>query len=418
MPVVASVAQLAPAPVHSPLQGFASSELGYVLLLFALFVVPRVIQRWGIPSAITSFILGGIVGAGFELYEGDNTLLLMSTFGIVALFLFAGLEVDFAELRSSARHLAQHLVLRMALLAGAAVAAAEIFSLGGRPAILIALALLTPSTGFILDSLHRFGLAPEERFWVKSKAIALELLALLVLFVVLQSTTLLRFGTSVALFAAIVLLLPPAFRLFAVKVAPHAPKSEFAFLLMMALVTAYATRRLGVYYLVGAFTVGVAARRFRESLPAMASERMLHAVEVFASFFAPFYFFHAGAELRREDFSLLAIVVGLTFAAITIPVRIAAVTLLRRLGLGEPSKASLRIAVPMLPTLVFTLVIAGLLRDVFAVGDPVFGALIVYAVVTTLAPGLLFGTPPPVFDAPELPPPEPEGHEKPPLAPA
>lgn len=385
------------------LTGAAASELGYVVLLFALFVVPRVLQRWRLPSAITSFALGAVAGIGLHLYVDDSTIHLLSTFGIVALFLFAGLEVDLGQLRQSARYLSVHLVVRAALMGMVAWLVVQAFPIAPRPALLIALAVLTPSTGFILDALGGFGLAREEQFWVKSKAIATELFALIVLFVVLQSTTVTRFAVSSLFLIAIVTLLPPVFRLFAVKIAPYAPKSEFAFLLMMALVTAYATRRLGVYYLVGAFLVGVAARRFRQSLPAMASERMLHAVEVFASFFAPFYFFRAGTELRRDDLSLLSLGVGVAFLLVAVPLRVAAVTLLRRQAFGEKFRVSLRIAVPMLPTLVFTLVLAGILRDTFSIGDPVFGGLIVYAVVTTLMPGLLFGAPAPVYDAPELP---------------
>ena len=157
---------------------------------------------------------------------------------------------------------------------------------------------------------------------------------------------------------------------------------------MMAIVVAYATRQLGAYYLVGAFLVGVAARRFREQLPAVASERMLHAVEVFASFFAPFYFFVAGSELL--------------LTAAVLPLRVLLVVLQRRFALHEALDESLRVAVPMLPTLIFTLVVAGILRDRFALPSPLFGGLIVYAVLNTTVPGLLLRTPPPAYDAPEL----------------
>jgi Kef-type K+ transport system membrane component KefB len=201
---------------------------------------------------------------------------------------------------------------------------------------------------------------------------------------------------------ALIAILPPMFRLFAVGVVPWAPKSEFAFLIMMAIVVAYATRQLGAYYLVGAFLVGVAARRFRQQLPAVASERMLHAVEVFASFFAPFYFFVAGTELRAADFTREALFIGLAVTALTLPVRLAVVVLQRRLALGEDTRQSLRVAVPMLPTLIFTLVIAGILRERFALPATLFGALIVYAVVNTTLPGIIFRTPPPTYDAPEL----------------
>jgi Kef-type K+ transport system membrane component KefB len=378
------------------------SELGYVVLLFGLFVIPRVLQRWSVPTAITSFALGAAASLGLGAYQHDPTLHLLATFGIVALFLFAGLDVEVAELRHGTRVFAQHLVLRLLLLAAVALVSVRLLGLDPRAASLWALALVIPSTGFILDSLPSFGLTPDETYWVKNKAIATELLALVVLFVVLQSTSVLRLLLATLALVALIAVLPPLFRLFATSVVPWAPKSEFAFLVMMAIVVAYATRMLGAYYLVGAFVVGIAARRFREQLPAVASERMLHAVEVFASFFAPFYFFVAGTELQPSDFSGLALLIGVALTALLLPVRLALVMLQRWLALRESTSQSMRVAVPMLPTLIFTLVVAGILRDRFALPSPLFGALIVYAVLNTTVPGLVLRTPPPAYDAPEL----------------
>lgn len=381
---------------------FFSSELGYVVLLFGLFVVPRILQRWRIPTAITSFALGAVAAIGFTLFDHDQTLHLLSTFGIVSLFLFAGLEVDLRDLKSNVPVLGQHLLISLLLLAGVTIAATELLGLPFRPAFLFGMAVVIPSTGFILDSLPSFGLDSTEQFWVKSKAIATELMALGLLFVALQSTSLGRLAAASAALIGIIALLPPIFRLFAVKVVPWAPRSEFAFLLMMAVVVAYATRELGVYYLVGAFVVGVAARRFRESLPAMASERMLHAVEVFASFFAPFYFFVAGTEMRLEYFTTLSLLYGVALTGIMLPIRLGAVILHRRFALHETAAESTRVAVPMLPTLVFSLVIAGILRERFDLAAPLFGGLIVYTLLNTVVPGLVLRMPAPVYDAPEL----------------
>jgi Kef-type K+ transport system membrane component KefB len=195
-----------------------------------------------------------------------------------------------------------------------------------------------------------------------------------------------------------IVLLPIVFRLFAVRIVPHAPKSEFAFLLMVAIVCAFVTRRLGVYYLVGAFVVGVTAQRFRERLPAMASEQMLHAVEVFASFFVPFYFFAAGLHLRGEDFAWDALVTGGAFLLFAVPLRVALVAAHRRLAMREPVMRGVRIGIAMLPTLVFTLVIAEILRDQFLVPRHIFGGLIIYTLVNTIIPGLVLRVPSPELD--------------------
>lgn len=218
------------------------------------------------------------------------------------------------------------------------------------------------------------------------------------LFVTLQSTTPQRLASSVAVLLVMVVLLPAAFRIFAARVAPFAPKSEFAFLLMLAVLCASVTRRLGVYYLVGAFVVGVTAQRFRKHLPAIASDQMLHAVEVFASFFVPFYFFSAGLHLKSEDFVGEAIAVGAVFLATMVPLRIALVAMHRRVVLGEAWRAGARIGVSMLPTLVFTLVIAQILRDTAAIAPPLFGGLVIYTLVNTVIPTLALRLPAPDLD--------------------
>lgn len=367
-----------------------SPELGYVGILFALFVVPRALQRFGVPAAITSLALGAATGLGLGILQHDTTIQLLSAFGVVALFLFAGLEVDTRELRGNAAILIQHLVVRTLLLAAVAYALVRFFHLEPRMATLLALALLTPSAGFILDSIEHLGLAASEKRWVRTKAIATELLALLVMFATLQSVTLERMLISLAALAGMIVLLPILFRAFAALVVPFAPRSEFAFLLMIAVVCAFVTRELGVYYLVGAFVVGMVAQRFRERLPAIASEQLIHAVEMFASFFVPFYFFNAGLHLRREYFELQSIAFGFGFLVTMVPFRIGTVVLHRRFALGEGYRVGSRIAVAILPTLVFGLVIAEILRDRFALSLEMFGGLILYTLATTILPAIVF----------------------------
>lgn len=364
------------------------NDVALIVLLFTLFVVPRFLQRYRLPSAITSLALGA-AATWLDFLSHNDTVALLSTFGIVALFLFAGLDVDVEGLRPELPQLAQHLGLWVLMLALVSALVAWLTPIPPRYAALVGLGLLTPSTGFILDSLDLFGLSPEEKAWVKSGAIALELLALLVMFVALQSVTLRQLGISSAILVALVVVLPPLFRWFAERIAPYAPRSEFAFLLMVAVLAASVTRRLGVYYLVGAFVVGLAARQFRNRLPAMSSERMLGAVEAFASFFVPFYFFKAGQGLTRSELDLEAVLLGLGFLVGGVALRLGTVVLHRQITLKERLKDGLRPGVAMLPTLVFTLVIADLLRPVPAVPRSIIGALLIYTTVITLLPGFL-----------------------------
>ena len=379
-----------------------SSEIAYVVLLLGLFIVPRILQRWGLPTAITAFALGAALGTGLGVFRGDETIALLSTLGIVSLFLFAGLEVNFTELRRGAAVLLQHIVMRVLLVGGAAWAIVSLGLVEWRPAILVALALMTPSTGFILDSLDSLAKNENDRFWIRSKAVATETVALALMFFTLKSQSVTDLGLSTLVLAAMILVLPLAFRAFARVVLPYAPKSEFAFLVIVAAACALVTRNLGVYYLVGAFIVGVVAQSFRAHMPSMQSDEMLVSVEALATLLVPFYFFHAGLELHREDFSLDALLAGASLAACVVPIRLASVALHRRTALKEPLTQALKVAVPMLPTLVFTLVIAAILRSEYDIPSWLFGGLIVYAFITTVLPALVTRAPPPDITLPPI----------------
>jgi Kef-type K+ transport system membrane component KefB len=344
-----------------------------------------------------------VLGLGFGLFHDDSAVPLLATLGIVALFLLAGLEVDLAELRRGAAVTSAFLALQLALLGFATWLFSSLFGLGWRAACLMGLAVFTPSTGFILDSLGAFGLTPSQQYWVKTKAISSELVALLALFVVVQSSRAQDLAIASAVLVAMVALLPLLFQAFARRLLPFAPKSEFTFLLVVALLCAFITRRLGVYYLVGAFLVGVTAVRLRQRIPELASERLMIGIELFASFFIPFYFFKVGLHMRTEFFTLKAVMLGTAFAAISVPLRVGLVAALRVLTLREPRKDGAKVGWSLVPTLVFTLVLADILRERYDLPDYLFGALTVFALVNTAIPGFVLRVPPPDFVAPDAP---------------
>lgn len=381
------------------IEALPGSEVGYVLLLFVLVVVPRLGIPLRIPAAVSALALGAAFGLGAEWFVGDETVILLGTFGIVSLFLLAGLEVEFSELRKEWRMIAWHLAERVSLYALTVWVIQRQLDLSARMAMVVSLALMTPSTGFILDSLGAFGLKEAERFWVKSYAISSEVLALLVLFVVMQAGSATQLGQSSMVLAGMLLLVPLAYWIFSRTVARWAPRSEFAFVLLVAVVCALGTKKLGVYYLVGAFVAGLGARAVRRIAPDMSSPGLVHALELFASFFVPFYFFRAGTNLNTSMFTWASLQLGLLFLVGALLVRVAANVLVRQLLVDEPAGQSLRIALPLLPTVVFTLVLAGILRDEFGASPTLVGALVVYALGNTILPGLIIGKATPTFDA-------------------
>jgi len=83
-----------------------------------------------------------------------------------------------------------------------------------------------------------------------------------------------------------------------------------------------------------------------------------------------------------------------------VPLRIFRVAAHRKVSLGETWSVGARIGTAVVPTLVFTIVIAEILRDRFALPPTLFGALIVFTLVNTLVPGIALRVPPPDFEHP------------------
>ena len=370
-----------------------TSDLAYLGLIFALIVIPRALQRFRLPAPLSSLGLGML--ATFVLGPGyhDATLVLLATLGISSLFLFAGLEVDIDGLRRGRGPLAVHLVMRSLLLTAVTYGAMHQFGFAWNTSLLLALALLTPSTGFILESLARLGLNEDERYWVTIKAIGSEILALAVVFVVLQSDSVGQLGVSALAILAMIIGIPLLFSLLVRLVVPYAPGSEFSLLVMVGLIAAYLTDRLGVHALLGAFLAGFIAQLLRKRLPGLASHDNLQAIRLFASFFIPFYFFVAGLGIPAAALQWDALRLGVLITAITLPLRIGIVWCQRRFIAGETAAGSLRVATALSPTLIFTLVLANILRERFHITDTLFGALLVYAALSTLLPSFLLAKP-------------------------
>src|SRR6201999_777411 len=118
----------------------------YLAVVFGLLVIPRALQRFRLPAPLTCFAFGIIVAGFFKPLVTDSVVQYLSTLGIAALFLFAGLEVDLAEPRRQAPSLAANFAVRGLILVAAARITAIYLHLGWQVDCLIALALLTPST--------------------------------------------------------------------------------------------------------------------------------------------------------------------------------------------------------------------------------------------------------------------------------
>ncbi len=370
-----------------------TSQIVYLAVIFILLVIPKAMQRYRIPAPLTCFGLGILTAILVADYTNDSTLSLLAALGISSLFLFAGLEVNVHELRKNALPLLSHLALRCIALLSCVLFVMFIFKFSWQIAGLIALAILTPSTGFILESLPRLGLDDNERYWVTNKAIATELLALLLLFIILKSDSASSLFISSGVLLAIAFGLPVLLVVLGRIVIPHAPGSEFSLLVMVGLIAAYLTKQIGVYYLVGAFLTGFAARQLREKMPTLASNENLHAVKLFASFFVPFYFFYSGMRVTEETLQWESLWIGLSISAVILPLRIATTTAQRYWVHKDSLQSSFDVSIALAPTLIFTMVLADILHERYGISDQLFGGLLVYAAISTILPSFVLNKP-------------------------
>lgn len=323
----------------------------------------------------------------------EGTLALLATLGISSLFLFAGLEVELADFKRGKWTLLRYLAFRSIVLAALMFLAMHYLAFSWQVSVLLGLAVLTPSAGFILDTLPTLDISEEERYWVRMKAISGELFALIVLFVVLQSESLESLGWSSAALVAMIVGLPLFLIGLGRLVIPHARGSEFSLLVMVGVIAAFMTYKLGVYYLVGAFLAGFMAKLLRKRMPSLASEENLHAIRMFASFFVPFYFFYKVMGVPSGALTMEALKVGAALALVGLPMRVGLVWIQRRIIKGESALASLRVAAALTPTLIFTLVLASILRERFQISDALYGGLLIYAGMSTLLPSMVMARP-------------------------
>ena len=362
-------------------------EFQYFLLFIFILLIPKIILRFGLPTGITAVFFGVATQMGLGWFQDDELVLMLSRLGITSLFLFAGLEVDVDELKKDRKALSFHLLTSLALQLALAVVLSYIFDMGLRVSILLSLGLMTPSTGFILSSLKAYDLTPLQTKWIKSKAISGELLALVIMYVVLQSQSLSAFFVSSLVLILMILALPILFKFFLKRVVPYAPDSEVVFLLLIALLCGVITKKIGIYYLVGAFLVGMTAGRFSHFMASKNSDKFLYSVSLFFSFFIPFYFYRAGLTFDLSSMNMMGVLYGIVFLAALMPIRYMSSLFSIRFFIDQTFEKNRMVAMPLVPNLIFGLVIASIITQSYS--DQINGELVTGLIVYTLVASIL-----------------------------
>lgn len=362
----------------------------FISLIVFLFFIPKLLSmRLNVPSPASELILGALVGPlTLGYFAADDMIKLLSTIGLIVLFFFAGLDVNTNLLKKRRGILAENLVIQILILVGVAAFVQAILRSDTVVALLVTLALVTPSAGFILSAARNSrALTKIETVWIETKTVTSEIVAIFLLTFFMNFSSVANFASALALVILIVALLPMVLKFVHDRLVSKVPETEFSFIFIIALLSAYLTEIAGIHYLMGAFVSGVVVKRFMRAPGRTKSSKSIpSAFNFFAIFFIPFYFFNAGLTLTREMLSLESLVFGLGLYVVITPIRMIVMAAYRKLRMGEHMATSLKIAAMTTPTILFTLVVATILHERFGITNRLFGALVFYGILTTLFP--------------------------------
>lgn len=361
-------------------------EYRYIIVLFCVLLLPKILLRYRIPTAITALSLGALCSIFLGWFEGSQVILLLSRLGITSLFLFAGMEIDLDVLKGESKPLLSSVTQFMLLILVSAFITMKVVDLSYQVSLIIAIALFTPSAGFILNSLKNYELNDKEIFWIKLKAISKEIAAVLALFIALKLDNIESFFITIGVIIGMFLILNPLFKFYLNYIAPSAGKSELSFLIIIAFACGILTKKLGTHYLVGGFIVGIVAGQFKHFNEGKDAQRIEDSLQAFFSIFIPFYFFKSGLLITKEFFHLNGLWKGLGLITLLIPLRILSIILSIKFFLPEFWRERKQIAVALTPNLIFGLVIIDILKARFNLETSLLSALLIYTLVASILP--------------------------------
>lgn len=365
-------------------------DLEYLLIFITVLILPKLLLRLKIPSGISALVIGLLFNQLDPTIRGEALFRFLSQIGITSLFLFAGLEVDVKELKEDRSYLSKYLGKFLIILTIITFGLHSYLDWSWKVALIFALGIFTPSAGFIINSLHSFNMGEDQEYWVKSKAISKEVLSIFLLFIALQWGDPWRFFYSTLFFGALFLILPAVFKLFFKFISPYAPNSEIPFLVALSLISGVLSKEIGAYYLVGAFIVGIIGSRFRDKIFNEGEDALFRSLSGFFNVFLPFYFFYAGTKLSFDALSLDSLKFALILFVLFVPIRLLIIKTSLRFFMDEIIEKTYQVSLSLMPTLIFGLVIANVLMERQLVPDKYSYALIIYTLLTSLLPTIIF----------------------------
>ncbi|MFH1630858.1 MAG: cation:proton antiporter [Candidatus Aenigmatarchaeota archaeon] len=371
--------------------------LRFLVIITVVFFIPKVVYHIRkIPYPITEVVLGIVLGILVPSYFfADDVIKILASLGIITIFVCGGMEINIGFIKRSKKMILQNAILQIVLLAGVATFLIYVFTFTTQVGLILALALIVPSAGYVFSFVRQTGVHPKERNWVEGIVICSEILGILLLLIFLNMDDVPMIALSLIVITLLVTLLPKLLDFLYTKVFKKMIGLEFAFIFVVALISAYITEAIGVHFIIGAFIAGIVAKRFIDDIRKdghITNVRHMNITEGFSFFsqvFAPFYFFSVGLMLSLNILTVEAAAIAIAFVVGATAVRFTLVLKHRRWKMKETYNRSFNIAVMTMPTIVFTFVIADILHKSFGISDTMFGALLLYGIMTAIVPLIL-----------------------------
>ncbi|MBN1792942.1 cation:proton antiporter [Candidatus Woesearchaeota archaeon] len=369
----------------------------FLVLITILFFLPKFINKfYKVPYPLTEIFLGIMLGLLVpNFFYLDDMTNILATLGIITLFVSAGIEVDIPFITKNKSffigNLARHVLLFAIVGLGFSIA----FKMPMHESLLVSIALTTPSASYILSALNHA--SRKDKIWVSNKAIAGEVIALILLIILLKIENPPELLLTIAILAVLIFALPYLFKVFFKRVFSELAGTEFSFIFVIALISAYLTEYLGVHFLIGAFIAGFISRRFvtqivkdkdYRHLTQKKGDAIIESFGFFASTFIPFYFFSIGLKIELNLLTYYNVGMAIGLAIVVSAVKIITIAIHRKVSMKESFLDGMRMGAMLLPTLVFTFVIATLLRRMAMIDDSLFAILMFYGIFTSIM-GLL-----------------------------
>jgi len=367
--------------------------LKFLVTIVILFVLPKIIRRYiRLPAPLAEVFLGIVLGLAFtNFFFIDDMISILSTIGIITLFVHSGIEADLDFVLQKKRFFIENIIVHLLLIAAVSWGIKAFLHLPLATGFIIALALTTPSASYIISSVK--GQDEKKQKWIEGKALAGEILALILLIFALHIDSLWMLLMTAAVLGVLLFVLPHLLKKLYYGFFNRMQGIEFSFIFVVAMISAFITDFLGVHFLVGAFIAGLVSRRFVKELVHNPDHKhinrnkgrqILEGFNFFATVFIPFYFFKVGLQINAEVLSLQNIIIGISLSIVISAVRLLLMTWHRKIRARESLGTASRVSSFILPTLVFTFVIAEILQKSYGISESLFGTLLIYGVMTAL----------------------------------